>query len=47
MRVLVAGASGFVGSRLCTALVDAGYEVRATFPADNASASRSVVPSCA
>jgi uncharacterized protein YbjT (DUF2867 family) len=27
--VLVAGASGFVGRRLCPALVDAGYEVRA------------------
>jgi uncharacterized protein YbjT (DUF2867 family) len=29
MRVLVAGASGFVGSRLCPALVEAGNEVRA------------------
>jgi uncharacterized protein YbjT (DUF2867 family) len=27
--VLVAGASGFIGSHLCTALVEAGYEVRA------------------
>ena len=29
MQVLVAGATGFVGSRLCTALVDAGHDVRA------------------
>lgn len=29
MRILVAGASGFVGSRLCTALEGAGHEVRA------------------
>ncbi|UPK75325.1 NAD(P)H-binding protein [Nocardioidaceae bacterium SCSIO 66511] len=28
MQVLVAGASGFVGRRLCSALVDAGYDVR-------------------
>ena len=28
-RVLVAGASGFVGRRLCPALVNAGFEVRA------------------
>jgi uncharacterized protein YbjT (DUF2867 family) len=27
--VLVAGASGFIGSHLCAALVDAGYDVRA------------------
>ncbi len=27
MKVLVAGASGFVGTRLCPALVEAGYEV--------------------
>jgi uncharacterized protein YbjT (DUF2867 family) len=29
MRVLVAGASGFVGRRLCSALVEHGHEVRA------------------
>ena len=29
MKLLVAGASGFVGRRLCPALADAGYEVRA------------------
>lgn len=29
MQVLVSGASGFVGSALCPALVDAGYRVRA------------------
>ncbi len=29
VRVLVAGASGFVGTALCPALVDAGYQVRA------------------
>jgi len=29
MRVVVAGASGFVGRRLCPALEDAGHEVRA------------------
>jgi uncharacterized protein YbjT (DUF2867 family) len=29
MKILVAGASGFVGSRLCPALVEAGYDVRA------------------
>ncbi len=29
MKVLVAGASGFVGRRLCPALIDAGYDVQA------------------
>ncbi|MGN6475137.1 MAG: NAD(P)H-binding protein [Mycobacteriales bacterium] len=29
MKILVAGASGFVGSRLCAALDDAGHDVRA------------------
>lgn len=29
MKVLVAGASGFVGSRLCPALIEAGHEVQA------------------
>ena len=29
MKVLVAGASGFVGRRLCPALEEAGHEVRA------------------
>ncbi len=29
MKVLVAGASGFVGKRLCPALVEAGYDVNA------------------
>jgi uncharacterized protein YbjT (DUF2867 family) len=29
MQVLVAGASGFVGSRLCPALIEAGHSVRA------------------
>ena len=29
MKLLVAGASGFVGRRLCPALADAGHEVRA------------------
>ena len=29
MRVLVTGATGFIGRRLCPALVDEGYDVRA------------------
>lgn len=29
MRVLVAGASGFIGRRLCTGLIEKGHEVRA------------------
>jgi uncharacterized protein YbjT (DUF2867 family) len=29
MNILVAGASGFVGSRLCPALVEAGHHVKA------------------
>ena len=29
MRILVAGASGFVGRRLCPALIEAGYDVQA------------------
>lgn len=29
MKVLVAGASGFVGTKLCPALIEAGHEVRA------------------
>jgi len=29
VKILVAGASGFVGRRLCPALIDAGHEVRA------------------
>jgi uncharacterized protein YbjT (DUF2867 family) len=29
MKVLVAGASGFVGRRLCPALEEAGHQVRA------------------
>jgi uncharacterized protein YbjT (DUF2867 family) len=29
LRVLVTGASGFIGSRLCPALIEAGHEVRA------------------
>src|SRR4051794_16215508 len=43
-RVLVTGASGFIGSHLCTALVDAGHDVVAMtrHPDDYAGAGRPV-----
>lgn len=43
MKVLVSGATGFVGSRLCGALVDGGHDVRRALhrhpSADSSSAS--------